>query len=54
MCLKCEKLKENSTHMEVTCEMLVDELKEELYRATCNSQEECYLKVNDVQKQIEK
>ena len=39
--------------MEVTYEMLVDELKEELCRVTHNSQDECCLEVEDAKKQIE-
>ena len=40
--------------MEVMCTMLVDKLKEELCRVTCNSQDDCYLEVTDMQKQIER
>ena len=47
------KVQQNSNHMEAMCEMLVDELKEELCRVTCNSQDECFLEVEDTQKQIE-
>ena len=42
--------KENSRHIEVMHEMLVSELKDELCRVMCNSQEEECLEVDDTHK----
>ena len=49
-----EKLQEDSAYTEVTHETLVDNLKDELCRVTCNSQDEHYLEVEDVKKNIDK
>ena len=53
MRLKCEKLKVHIAYVEVVHGMLVDEPKEEICRATRNSQDECCLEVDDTQKQVE-
>jgi len=52
-CVKCEKLRENSTKIEAMHETLVSELKDELCRVTHNIEEEGYLEVYCTQKQIE-
>ena len=49
-----EKLKVDSTHTEVTCKKLVNNLKDELFRVTHNSEDECCLEVEDANKNTEK
>ena len=48
-----KKTQDNSRLAEAMCETLVSELKDELYRVTCNSQEEAGLEVDGVHKQVE-
>ena len=50
----CEKLLENSIRTEVMHEMLVDHLKDELCKATHNSQDKCYLEVEAAKNNIDK
>ena len=52
--LMYEKLKEDSTYVEVQYELLVDEFKDELYRIRYESQDECYLDVEEIRKEIDK
>ena len=53
-CVMHEKLKEDSFCTEVMHETLVDNLKDEICRATFNSKDECCLEVGDAMKIIEK
>ena len=53
-CVTHEEIKEDSVCTEVTCKMLVDNLKDELCRITCNSRDENCLEVEDTKKNIEK
>ena len=50
----CEKSQEDSVCTEVIHEVLVDNLKDELCRATRNSQDECCLEVEDTKNKIDK
>ena len=49
-----EKLQEDDVCTEAIHEMLVDNLKQELCRVTPNSQDECYLEVEDIKNNIDK
>ena len=52
-CVMHEKLQEDSVHTEVMHETLVDNLKDDLCRATRNSQDEHCLEVEDTKKNID-
>ena len=54
VCVMHEKLKEDSTHTELMCEVLVESMKDNRFRTIHNSQDECYLEVEDVKKNVEK
>ena len=53
-CAMHEKLQKDSVHTEVVHEVLVKNLDDELCRVTHNSQEECYLEVEDMKETIDK
>ena len=53
-CSMYEELQEESAHVEVEYELLVDELKDELCRIRHESQVECYLDVDEIRYEIDK
>ena len=53
-CVMYEKLQKDSVHTEVRCEVLVDNSKDELCSFMCNSQEECYLDIDEIKNKIDK
>ena len=53
-CVMYEKLQEDSVCAEVTQDFLVQNLKDELCRVTCNSQDEFCLEVEDMKEKIDK
>ena len=53
-CVVYEKLKEDSVYTKVMYEMLVDNLKDELFRVMHNCKDDYYLEVEDIMKNIDK
>ena len=49
-----EELQEESACVEVECELLVDELKDELFRIRYESQVECHLDADEIRCEIDK
>ena len=49
-----KKLQDESTYVEAQHELLVDDSKDELFRIKHESQDECYLDVEEIRKEIDK
>ena len=53
-CMMYENLQKDSINTEVRCEMLVENMKDELCRVIHDNEDECYLEVENTMENIEK